>query len=182
MAKQQRSSTMSRPDEPGMDWIDELSEAWAREYPDVDTSTLPPMLRLVRLGVLMTTFQQETLEPFQLTPSDYAVLSTLRRMGPPYELSPSELYTALERSSGGMTKMLKRLEQLGLVERAPHPEDGRATLVALTPAGVELQEQIFKVFLSHTEDLLKSISPAKLQEIDASLRSLLDAIESHFYR
>ena len=165
-----------------LDWIDELSEAWAREYPDVDTSMLPPMLRLVRLGMLMNTFEQETLEPFQLTPSDYAVLSTLRRGGPPYELSPSDLYTTLERSSGGMTKMLKRLEQLGLVRRAPHPDDGRASLVELTPEGVELQEEIFKVFLSHTEDLLRSISGSKLREIDGSLRSLLEAIESHFYR
>ena len=113
-----------------MDWIDESSEAWAREYPDVDMSTLSPITRLVRLGVLMDTFQKETLEPFELTPSDYAVLSTLRRAGPPYQLSPSELYTVLERSSGGMTKMLNRLEGLGLIERIPDPEDRRSIRVA----------------------------------------------------
>ena len=165
-----------------MDWIDEFSEAWAREYPDADTSTLSPMTRLVRLGVLMDTFQRETLEPFELTPSDYAVLSTLRRAGPPYQLSPSDLYTTLERSSGGMTKMLKRLESLGLVERIPDPEDGRSTRVLLTEAGVSLQEEVFNVFLSRTQELLHTISPSKLREIDNSLRLLLDGIESHFYR
>jgi DNA-binding MarR family transcriptional regulator len=118
-----------------MDWIDEFSAAWAREYPDTDTTTLSPMTRLVRLGVLMDTFQKETLVPFELTPSDYAVLSTLRSAGPPYQLSPSELYTALERSSGGMTKMLKRLEGVGLIERIPDPEDGRSTRVVLTEPG-----------------------------------------------
>jgi len=122
-----------------MDWIDEFSEAWAREYPDVDMSTLSPITRLVRLGVLMDTFQKEILEPFELTPSDYAVLSTLRRAGPPYQLSPSELYTVLERSSGGMTKMLKRLEGLGLIERIPDPEDRRSIRVLLTESGVALQ-------------------------------------------
>ena len=115
-----------------MDWIDESSEAWAREYPDMDMSTLSPITRLVRLGVLMDTFQKETLEPFELTPSDYAVLSTLRRAGPPYQLSPSELYTVLERSSGGMTKMLNRLEGVGLIERIPDPEDRRSIRVLLT--------------------------------------------------
>ena len=46
-----------------MDWIDELSAAWARDYPDVDTATLSPMTRLIRRGVLMDTFPHETLEP-----------------------------------------------------------------------------------------------------------------------
>ena len=165
-----------------MDWIDEFSAAWAREYPDTDTTTLSPMTRLVRLGEFMDTFQKETLEPFELTPSDYAVLSTLRRAGPPYELSPSELYTALERSSGGMTKMLKRLEGLGLIERTPDPEDGRSTRVALSQAGVAQQEEVFMQFLSRTQELLHTISLGKLREIDSSLRVLLDAIESHFYR
>ena len=165
-----------------MDWIDEFSEAWAREYPDVDMSTLSPITRLVRLGVLMDIFQKETLEPFDLTPSDYAVLSTLRRAGPPYQLSPSELYTVLERSSGGMTKMLKRLEGLGLVERIPDPEDRRSIRVLLTEPGVALQEEIFNVFLSRTQELLHSVSPVKLREIDNSLRLLLDGIASHFYR
>jgi DNA-binding MarR family transcriptional regulator len=165
-----------------MDWIDEVSEAWAREYPDVDMSILSPITRLVRLGVLMDTFQKETLEPFELTPSDYAVLSTLRRTGPPYQLSPSELYTALERSSGGMTKMLKRLEGLGFIDRVPDPEDGRSIRVNLTEAGVALQEEVFNVFLSRTQDLLHTVSPSKLREIDNSLRMLLDGIESHFYR
>ena len=165
-----------------MDWIDEFSAAWAREYPDTDTTTLSPMTRLVRLGVLMDTFQKETLEPFELTPGDYAVLSTLRRTGRPYQLSPSALYTTLERSSGGMTKMLKRLEGLGLIERVPDPEDGRSTRVILTEPGLALQEEIFKVFLSRTQELLHSVSPSRLREIDDSLRVLLEGIESHFYR
>jgi len=165
-----------------MDWIDEFSEAWAREYPEADIAILSAMTRLVRLGVLMDTFQKETLEPFELTPSDYAVLSTLRRAGPPYQLSPSDLYTTLERSSGGMTKMLKRLEGLGLIERIPDPEDGRSTRVLLTESGVALQEEVFNVFLSRTQELLHTISSGKLREIDNSLRLLLDGIERHFYR
>jgi DNA-binding MarR family transcriptional regulator len=165
-----------------MDWIDEFSEMWAREYPDADTSTLSPMTRLVRLGVLMDTFQKETLEPFDLTPNDYAVLATLRRAGPPYQLSPREHNPALERSAGVRTKMHKRLEGLGLVERVPDPEDRRSTRVMLTEPGVALQEEVFKVFLSRTQALLHTISLGKLREIDSSLRVLLDAIESHFYR
>jgi DNA-binding MarR family transcriptional regulator len=165
-----------------MDWIEKFAEAWAREYPATDTSSLLLITRLARLSILIEAFQRESLEPFDLTPNDYAVLAALRRAGPPYELSPSKLYTDLERSSGGMTKMLKRLESLGFVERTPDPEDGRSTLVALTPSGIEIEEKSFKLFLSRTHDLLAPISEAELKEIDQSLSSFLDTIESYFYR
>jgi DNA-binding MarR family transcriptional regulator len=164
------------------DWIGEFSAAWAREYPAKDTSSLLLLTRLARLSILIETFQREALAPFNLTPSDYSVLAALRRAGPPYQLSPSTLYTDLERSSGGMTKMLRRLENLGFVERAPDPEDGRSTLVVLTPSGTELEEAIFHVFLSRTHDLLGELPESKREEIDGSLRSFLETIEKYLYR
>ena len=102
-----------------MGWIDDLSTAWEREYPELDTTTFPPMVRLARLSVLIESFQQSVLAPFALSSGDYGVLAALRRAGHPYQLSPSKLYSRLERSSGGMTKILKRLEDQKLVKRAP---------------------------------------------------------------
>ncbi len=164
------------------DWIDEFSAAWAREYPATDTSSLLLLTRLARLNILIDAFQQEALVPFELTPNDYAVLAALRRAGSPYQRSPSQLYTDLERSSGGMTKMLKRLENMGFVERAPDPSDGRSNLVVLTPLGMKLEEEVFRVFLSRTHDLLAELSESKKKEIDDSLRSFLGTIEKYFYR
>ena len=62
-----------------MGWIDDLSTAWEREYPDLDTSTFPPMVRLARLSVLIEGFQQAVLSPFELSSGDYGVLAALRR-------------------------------------------------------------------------------------------------------
>jgi len=164
-------------------WVDDFSEAWAREYPAAtDTSGLILVTLLARLSVLIETFEQETLEPFDLMPSDYAVLAALRRAGPPYELAPNQLYTALERSSGGMTKMLKRLESLGLVKRVRDPEDKRSRLVRLTAAGKRVEETAFEAFVSSTHRLLQTASRSDLQSIDGALRRLLEIIESHFYR
>ena len=42
-----------------MDWIDDLSEAWERESPELDAAALPPLVRLARLGLLIQTFQLE---------------------------------------------------------------------------------------------------------------------------
>jgi DNA-binding MarR family transcriptional regulator len=164
-------------------WTDDFSEAWAREYPDAtDTSGLLLITLLARLSVLIETFEQETLDPFELMMSDYAVLAALRRAGAPYELAPNQLYTALERSSGGMTKMLKRLEGLGFVKRVEDPEDRRSKLVRLTPKGKRVEADAFQAFLSNTHELLQSASRNDLNSIDDAMRRLLAIIERHFYR
>ena len=164
-------------------WVDDFSEAWAREYPGAtDTSGLVLIALLARLSVLIETFEQETLESFDLMPSDYAVLAALRRAGAPYELAPHQLYNALELSSGGMTKMLKRLEQLGLIKRAGDPGDKRSKLVRLTAKGKRVEEEAFLAFLANTHQLLQSASGDDLATIDDAMRRLLDIIEKYFYR
>ena len=165
-----------------MGWIDDLSTAWDREYPDLDTTSFPPMVRLARISILIESFQQAVLVPFELSSGDYGVLAALRRAGSPYELTPSMLYSRLQRSSGGMTKILKRLEEQGLVERCPDPRDGRGSLVSLTRQGLDLQERVFNAFLSATQDLLEPLSGAKLRETDRVLRNLLDTFEARFPR
>jgi DNA-binding MarR family transcriptional regulator len=164
-----------------MDWIDDLGEAWRREYPGVDVSTLPPLVRLARLSLLIEAFQHQVLEPFDLTPSDYGVLAMLRRAGDPYQLSPSDLTNRLQRSSGGMTKILKRLTSGGLVERTPDPNDGRGSLVRITASGHAVQDRVFNAFITATQKLLAPVPAGKLRETDRSLKALLDVFESHFY-
>ena len=162
-----------------MDWIDELGVAWRREYKGVDTAPLPPLVRLARLALLIEQLQSEVLAPFELSAGDYGVLAMLRRAGAPYALTPSQLYGRLQRSSGGMTKILKRLEDGGLVRRAPDPADGRGSLVSLTKAGLEVQDRVFHAFLSASQDLLAPLSAAKLRESDRALRALLDCFEQY---
>jgi DNA-binding MarR family transcriptional regulator len=164
-------------------WVDDFSDAWAREYPDADdTSGMLLVTRLARLSVLIESFQADTLAPFDLMPSDYAVLTLLRRVGPPYELAPTELSNTLERSSGGMTKMLKRLEALELVERVPDPVDRRSNLVRLTDAGKELEQKAFETFVARTHELLHAASPDDVDIINEAVHKLLGIIESDFRR
>ncbi len=70
----------------------------------------------------------------ELTPTSAAALATVERHGP---LTPSEL-AAIERvKRPTATRTLRVLAEAGLVERTPDPDDGRSTLVSLTPAGRE---------------------------------------------
>ena len=167
---------------PKTDWIDDLLEGWRREYPSLETGALPPMVRLARLAVLIQSFQDEALAPFDLTDGGYSVLAALRRGGEPYAQNPSQLYNLLERSSGGMTKILKRLEGGGLVQRTPDPDDRRGSLVWLTPKGLEVQDRVFRAYLEATDQLFAPLSGARRKETDRVLRQLLNVFEGYFYR
>jgi len=61
-----------------------------------------------------------------------AVLDDLDRHGP---RRVTELAVQERTSQPGMTGIVGRLEAAGMVERAPDPSDGRATLVSATAAG-----------------------------------------------
>ncbi len=166
------------------DWIDEVYAAWDREFPSTrdQTDSLKTITRLARLGVLLTDFQQTVLDPLGLVMSDFMVMAALRRLGPPYEARPSELYNVLERSSGGMTKMVKRLESLGLIVRVPDPTDGRVSLVKLSRKGVTVHAKAFSSFLKASNELLGDLSRGRVRDADQSLQSLVGAFEKYFRR
>jgi DNA-binding MarR family transcriptional regulator len=160
-----------------LDWVDELSRDWKKKYPQLDLSSLSPLVRLARLSDLIDTVQSDVLEPFELTSSDYGVLATLRRAGRPYALSPSQLHGQLRRSSGGMTKILKRLEASGLVERRSDAEDGRKIQVTLTSRGRSLHDRVFRAFAAASNRLLAELTDGQKTEIDRALKQLHDQLE-----
>ena len=46
-----------------------------------------------------------------------------------------------------VTPLVKRLEAAELIRRTPHPEDGRAVLASITPAGRELVERATEIIM-----------------------------------
>ncbi|GAA5197860.1 MarR family transcriptional regulator [Rugosimonospora acidiphila] len=68
----------------------------------------------------------------ELTQNQISVLAGLELAG---ALTPRELADAERVQPPTMTKILARLEERGLIQRSPHPTDGRQVLVSATPAG-----------------------------------------------
>jgi DNA-binding MarR family transcriptional regulator len=62
-------------------------------------------------------------------------------------------------TSGGATKLLIRLEKRGLVERSAGavPEDGRAVVVSLTPAGADAVNTILTAAGPQVDDLISNL-------------------------
>src|SRR5947207_3553812 len=68
----------------------------------------------------------------ELTQNQISVLASLELAG---ALTPRELAEAERVQPPTMTKVIARLEERGLVQRAPHPTDGRQVLLSATEAG-----------------------------------------------
>lgn len=73
-----------------------------------------------------------------MTPSQMAVLGTLMREGP---MSPGELAEVERVQPPSMTRILQSLLHQGMVERSPHPTDGRQVLYAVTQTARTMVER-----------------------------------------
>lgn len=69
-------------------------------------------------------------------------------------------------SQPSMSQLVQRLERQGLVARVKDPEDGRASLIAISDAGRALVAERLRDRHDRLADLLTTLSP----EDDASLR------------
>ncbi|MGC1852395.1 MAG: MarR family transcriptional regulator [Solirubrobacterales bacterium] len=105
-------------------------------YIAADTSLTDSASRL-RMAIVRTSrrLRQEAAGAVgELTPTAAAALATVERHGP---LTPSELAEIERVKRPTATRTLRVLDEAGLVERAPDPEDGRSALVSITAVGRE---------------------------------------------
>lgn len=160
-----------------MDHVDLILEQWREQRPDVDTSPIGVIGRIHRLGALTGKALTANFQQHGLTREAFDVLATLRRSGPPFQLTPTQLIQSLLLTSGSITNRVDRLEADGYVERLPDPKDRRSTLVGLTPAG---QEAVDRALLSHMEterQLLTMLTPEEQESLAQLLRKMLLALE-----
>lgn len=105
--------------------------------------------------------------PADLTLPQFDVLAQLARREE--GMTPRELTRELLVSAGNVTGIVDRLAVLGLAERRPVPEDGRAVRVRLTPRGRQLMQSAIP---RHRRDVGALLTPVPAAEL-AQLRDLL---------
>jgi DNA-binding MarR family transcriptional regulator len=123
------------------DGVDRILAQWQRERPDLDVSPMAVIGRLSRAAAAVENRLADTYAQLGIDASAFDVLATLLRNGPPHALTPAALADSAMLTSSAIAQRVNRLVSRGLVERAPHPTDGRQTLVHLTPAGRGLVER-----------------------------------------
>jgi DNA-binding MarR family transcriptional regulator len=92
---------------------------------------------IMRAQQLMLSRVDAVLKPLGLTFARYELLMLLH-FSSRGALPVTKASLRLQVHPTSVTNAVDRLEAAGLVERRPHPTDGRATLIALTDAGQDL--------------------------------------------
>jgi DNA-binding MarR family transcriptional regulator len=162
----------------GRDHVDRIIAEWAEEQPELDTEAIAVIGRVMRASRLLQLEVERTLEMFDLTITEFNTLNALRRAGAPHKLSPKDVGVSLLFSSGGLTKLLERLEGRRLISREPNPDDGRGVFVSLTPAGRQLQEEAMAAHRENEEQLLTPLTKIQRERLNSILRELLLALEA----
>ena len=159
------------------DHVDEVLAQWAQARPDLDTAPVAVIARLGRATAYIDAGINARLREFGLTRESWDVLASLRRIGPPHRLSPTQLYRALMRTSGAMTHRLALLERAALVKRVADPQDGRRLLVELTPKGGRLVDKVAQAHLANERALLAPLTGEEQRMLGELLRKLLHVFE-----
>ncbi|UQX89460.1 MarR family transcriptional regulator [Jatrophihabitans telluris] len=158
------------------DSVARISEQWATERPEIDTSPMAVFGRIAKLHRTQLEASDQAYRQFEITGADFDVLATLRRSGEPFQLTPSELTEQMMISSGGVTQRVDRLIRQGLVRRVPHASDRRSTTVQLTPEGRSVIDQALPLHIEAERELLVALSDDERRTlIDLLTRLNLDA-------
>jgi DNA-binding MarR family transcriptional regulator len=103
----------------------------------------------------------------ELTWSQVAIMARLEEAGP---MTTADLARAEAVKPPSMGATLATMEQEGLVERRPHPSDGRQILFALTAEGLETRR---KVRLAKHEWLMTAVA----RFTPAEQKTLMSAVD-----
>lgn len=162
----------------GDDEVDRITAAWARVRPDLDVAPLEVLSRVTRLAHHLDRARASSFGAHGLERWEFDVLAALRRSGPPYRLTPSQLLPQTLVTSGTMTTRIDRLAARDLVHRAADPSDRRLVLVELTSTGRELVDAAMASLLEHEASILAGMPRRDRDRLADLLRTLLRPFES----
>lgn len=135
------------------------------------------VLPVFRLRDVIWKGDKEIASKYGLTWADFKTLSALRH-APKEGHKPSDLYERLSITSGGLTKVLKKLEGQELIQMACNESDGRSRFALLTRKGRKLVERVIKHFERVNHGTFgKALTNSEQAQLSALLLKLLNGLE-----
>lgn len=157
--------------------IDPIAEArrhWEERWGAEPAQAMAAITSIVRAQQLLLGRYEELLKPFGITFARFELLMLLSFTSTG-ELPVGKLGERLQVHRSSVTNAVDKLAADGLVERRPHPSDGRASLVAITGAGRALGAEATEA-LNAADFTIGALPEADREAITRILASLrLDA-------
>lgn len=111
----------------------------------------------------------ERLAPYGLKPVDFSVMSTI---GHNPGVTSRQLCAALNLLPPNLVGLIQSLESRGLIERKPHPHDGRAVGLHATPKGQALMVQAEQTATELEIEKTAKLTPAQRKTLLALLQKI----------
>ena len=140
---------------------------------DIGYVTLPLLMLsqklLTRIGDLLD-------RKYKMSNSELDVLASLHSAHDEnHTLTPTKLYERLFFSSGGMTKVLKKLEQKEFINRLNNEEDKRSKLVQLTKSGRDILEKSLADVIELEEAIFAHVNTSERKNLSDLLFKVLES-------
>ena len=159
------------------DHVARILMAWHAERPGLDVSPVAIFGRITRIDRYQAAAMRTVYRRHRLDAGEYDVLAALRRSGPGYRLTPTDLYRSVLVTSATMTERLDRLERRNLIRRLPAARDRRSVLVELTPEGRDAFDRACGNLLDAEATLLDGLSATDRSALAALLSKLAFLLE-----
>jgi DNA-binding MarR family transcriptional regulator len=135
-------------------------------------------LAFLRAHARVTAALERELEEAEGLPVSWFDVLVQLRAAPGQQLRIQELGERLALTVSGLSRRISRMEQAGLVERLPCPEDRRGVLVTLTEAGERRYRRALPVHLRGVERLfLRHLSEQEADVLGAVFARVLAGLE-----
>ena len=138
---------------------------------DIDTTYLETLLgynaRRVSLKVIELFTQR--MADYGLSPVDFSILSLITHNP---GITSRQICSALSLLPPNLVGLIQSLESRGLIERKPHPHDGRAVGLHATPKGQALMAQAERTATELEIEKTAKLTPAQRKTLLALLQKI----------
>jgi len=112
-----------------------------------------------------------------------AVGFTLLSIDPKTGTPSTSLGPKMGMEATSLSRILKSMEEKGLIIRRPNPDDGRGVLIHLTPFGLEKREDSKDVVLRFNDVIKQNVNEGKLKNFFEVMETINNLItEKKIYR
>src|SRR3984893_9209619 len=159
------------------DSVDVIKREFAQSLPGVDVGAAAITGRIGRTNFHLHRHAEEDLNGCNTTGASFDVLAALYAAGPPYQLTPTDLYRGHMMSSAGVTARLDVVERGGLAARSRGPRDRRVVNFRPTRAGQKTVREAAQGLYRRQAFVLTVYTERERKQVLNLLKRLLNSLE-----
>jgi DNA-binding MarR family transcriptional regulator len=129
--------------------------------------------KLMNIGALIETESNRLLSPHGLNHQQFSVLFEISRAG---RVQQKDVTNRLLLERAHVSKVVKKLEDMGLVELAPHAEDGRSAWLSVSERGLSLVQVCRGLFETRKRAWFRGFDTPQLQKLLSSVSAIQTAL------